>query len=75
LFPSGNTASKVEGHTTLEEFKEQKEYRLKKLENDKSKLNKPYSVIENSGGGTLIGTYNTEKEAQAVIDERISDYD
>lgn len=75
LFPSGNTASKVEGHTTLEEFKKQKEDRIKKLEKDKSKLNKPYSVIENSGGGTLIGTYNTEEEAQQVIDERISYYD
>jgi hypothetical protein len=32
LFPSGNTASKVEGHTTLEEFKKQKEQRLDYLE-------------------------------------------
>jgi hypothetical protein len=32
LFPSGDTASKVEGHTTLEEFKKQKEDRIKKLE-------------------------------------------
>ena len=31
LFPSGDTASKVEGHTTLEEFKKQKELRLKQL--------------------------------------------
>ncbi len=34
LFPSGNTASKVEGHTTLEEFKKQKEDRIKELEKD-----------------------------------------
>ena len=33
LFPSGNTASKVEGHTTLEEFKKQKEDRIELLEN------------------------------------------
>lgn len=32
LFPSGNTASKVEGHSTLEEFKKQKEDRIKELE-------------------------------------------
>ena len=32
LFPSGNTASKVEGHTTLEEFKKEKENRIKALE-------------------------------------------
>ena len=31
LFPSGNTASKVEGHTTLEEFKRTKELRLKQI--------------------------------------------
>lgn len=36
LFPSGNTASKVEGHTTVEEFKKQKEDRIKELE-------KPYT--------------------------------
>jgi len=32
LFPSGNTASKVEGHQSLEEFKKQKEDRIKSLE-------------------------------------------
>jgi hypothetical protein len=36
LFPSGNTASKVEGHTTLEEFKKQKEARIKELEKTKT---------------------------------------
>ena len=34
LFPTGNTASKVEGHTTLEEFKKQKENRIKELEKE-----------------------------------------
>ena len=38
LFPSGNTASKVEGHTTLEEFKKQKEDRIKYLEEKKVTL-------------------------------------
>jgi hypothetical protein len=38
LFPSGDTASKVEGHTTLEEFKKQKEDRIKQIENRKEKL-------------------------------------
>lgn len=32
LFPSGNTASKVEGHTTLEEFKREKENRIDLLQ-------------------------------------------
>ncbi|MDB4285887.1 hypothetical protein N9933_01135 [bacterium] len=34
LFPSGNTASKIEGHTTLEEYKKSKEDRIKYLENN-----------------------------------------
>jgi len=38
LFPSGNTASKVEGHTTLEQFKKQKEDRLSKLISDKQEI-------------------------------------
>lgn len=38
LFPTGNTASKVEGHSTLEEFKKRKEDRLNKLINDKQEL-------------------------------------
>ena len=32
LFPKGDTASKIEGHTTLEEFKKQKENRIKELQ-------------------------------------------
>jgi len=40
LFPSGNTASKVEGHTTLEEFKKEKEDRIKELE-ENNHFNKP----------------------------------
>jgi len=32
LFPAGDTASKVEGHTTLEEFKREKQNRIKGLE-------------------------------------------
>lgn len=33
LFPTGNTASKIEGHTTLEEFKKEKELQLTRLKN------------------------------------------
>ena len=32
LFPTGDTASKVEGHQTLEDFKKQKEDRINSLE-------------------------------------------
>jgi len=55
LFPTGNTASKVEGHTTLEEFKKQKEDRIKELEErlfklgkDTTKLNSNLSIFNKS---------------------------
>lgn len=38
LFPKGDTASKIEGHTTLEEFKKEKEYRLGIIEKELSLL-------------------------------------
>lgn len=38
LFPTGNTASKVEGHDTLEEFKKQKEDRINSLQDRIGKL-------------------------------------
>jgi LysM repeat protein len=41
LFPSGNTASKVEGHTTLEEFKKQKEDRIRFLDGE---INDPENI-------------------------------
>lgn len=58
LFPTGSTASKVEGHTTLEEFKKEKEDRIKELEdykkvqieNDKKRqriINKNYPLNTN----------------------------
>lgn len=34
LFPSGDTASKVEGHTTLEQFKKEKQDRINKLKSE-----------------------------------------
>lgn len=42
LFPTGNTASKVEGHTTLEEFKKQKEDRLKFLKTLEGNIEEGY---------------------------------
>jgi len=53
LFPTGNTASKVEGHSTLEEFKKQKEDRIKELENKLKEIasdeffNKTYKIVDN----------------------------
>jgi len=45
--PSGNTSAKVEGHATLEEFKKQKEDRIKLLENKLINIEKnPEQFIE-----------------------------
>lgn len=59
LFPSGNTASKVEGHTTLEEFKKQKEDRIKILEN---KGIKPIKQLDGRYSVAGHKSFNTEKE-------------
>ena len=63
LFPTGNTASKVEGHSTLEEFKKQKEDRIKELEEKKKTAsnNKPWLVSEITNNKKHY--FNTEKEA------------
>ena len=55
LFPSGNTASKVEGHTTLEEFKKQKQDRIKQLENEIKNIP---SQPEYDEDGILLGDYS-----------------
>jgi len=88
LFPTGDTASKVEGHETLEEFKKQKEDRIKELE--KAKLledNKEYKierVEEGLGKGkyelTIIGKagsllFNTREEALIEVKQRKRDID
>ena len=64
LFPSGNTASKVEGHTTLEEFKKDKEDRIKKLE----EIFRPYSVTKVNGD--TIAYFNSLKEANEYVKEK-----
>jgi hypothetical protein len=65
LFPSGNTASKVEGHTTLEEFKKQKEDRIKELEDKKAKQNSTWIVsdIFDTFGGNDV-EFTNQKEAE-----------
>ena len=46
LFPKGDTASKVEGHTTLEAYKREKQNRIYFLEKDKESLSnfEPYKI-------------------------------
>jgi type VI protein secretion system component Hcp len=66
LFPTGNTAAKVEGHTTLEEFKRQKEERLASLEkNRKAFIN--YEIKETPDGYTLLND-NADNVFQSIED-------
>lgn len=65
LFPTGNTASKVEGHTTLEEFKKQKEDRIKELEKQKKEyLTNDYTIKKGLDfqGREVYKIYNKGKE-------------
>ena len=64
LFPKGDTASKVEGHSTLEEFKKQKEDRIKELEilKQSSKPVETFYIIVDSNN-IEYGTFKTEQEA------------
>ena len=72
LFPSGNTASKVEGHTTLEEFKKVKEDRIKELKADKLKVENLEKTVKQEDlylefygeDGLERRTFNTLKELQ-----------
>jgi hypothetical protein len=76
LFPSGNTASKVEGHTTLEEFKKQKEDLIKLRESQKTNTpNKKYYIADEKGnnisGGIFGGIFITNIKA---ADEKLKTY-
>ena len=69
LFPSGNTSMKIEGHTTLEEFKKQKEDRLEQLEKRKKKLlitANMWKVTEVGNNDTKVW-FDTEEEAKEYI--------
>jgi len=52
LFPSGDTASKIEGHETLEEFVKSKQARLFEINQTISDYNKDYEegYVEDQGG-------------------------
>ena len=65
LFPSGNTASKVEGHTTLEEFKKQKENRIKELEKEKNIYHLAL-ILDKSDSG-ILDSFPTKEEALIAI--------
>ena len=80
LFPLGNTASKIEGHTTLEEFKKQKEDRIKELENSKPRLEKgrdEYYIWykDNITDEEFAERYKTKEEAEFSINENLKNID
>lgn len=54
LFPKGETAAKIEGHQTLEEFKKQKENRIKEIE----KRNKTGAIKVIEEDGEWLGAYD-----------------
>lgn len=68
LFPTGDTASKVEGHTTLEEFVTQKQERIDELERSRTHVwgaqledeDGPYKIIDSE-------KFSTVEEAKIYI--------
>ncbi len=76
LFPKGDTAAKIEGHQTLEEFKKQKEDRIKELENEiLNNVEETYSIKDNYGQyeirnsrNKVLATKSSEKEANIVLE-------
>lgn len=66
LFPTGSTASKVEGHTTLEEFKKEKEDRIKELENNLYYVNVSTATKVNRTG------FKTKEDAEKFAKENNS---
>jgi hypothetical protein len=60
LFPTGNTASKVEGHTTLEEFKREKQLRLNSLETQVKGDKEVYEKTKSVNAKERIDKYEIE---------------
>lgn len=65
-FPTGDTASKVEGHQTLEEFKHQEEKRLEQLENKKKGILTKRWFTEEIGGGKEHDFKTKEKALEFI---------
>jgi hypothetical protein len=83
LFPKGDTASKIEGHTTLEQFRRQKENRIKELDEiiEKNKNLEIIEVVDSTGKyyrlrqkdtkTEMVGSYRTMESAETAISEKI----
>src|SRR5690606_34059504 len=69
LFPKGDTASKIEGHETLEEFKSLKEDRIKELEEKLKEINKESSDIYTEDVEYTFVKYQLERLRHGIIPE------
>lgn len=64
LFPTGDTASKVEGHETLEQFKKHKEDRIAELQKKKKEDSEIVKLeTDTDEGQHLERTFNSREEA------------
>lgn len=68
LFPTGDTASLIEGHQTLEDFKKQKEDRIKELN---KQLENTYGVADEQTAemGAFAAVFKTKQEAHDYIED------
>lgn len=81
LFPLGDTASKIEGHTTLEEFKKDKLKEIEKFEKLKQEVKnqtpEEYPKADHTIQSVYKGfhlNYNSIKEAEESYDRPINQY-
>ena len=74
LFPTGNTASRVEGHTTLEEFRKEKEDRLNKITVEKEEILKRNNVRGRRFGDKFYSKFTEDNSTIYIADEdRVSE--
>ena len=74
LFPKGDTAAKIEGHQTLEEFRKQKEDRIKELENNLYYVNVSTSTkVNRTGFKTREEAENFAKENNSIVEKSTQD--
>lgn len=74
LFPKGDTASKIEGHSTLEDFKKQKENRIKELEKTQLKYFGEQLTSDYEPTGNITNWYSTEQEAEEAAKKEYENY-
>jgi len=72
LFPKGDTASKIEGHTTLEEFIKQNEDRIKELEKEEGAVT--VKLLRNEDDSSYTKRFNNEEEFYNYVNQTGEDY-